>query len=361
MASRTYQPHTRPDNAQPIGFKHVRNAQMYYLNNTSENATHLDIDKKTTQLVSQKLDQETKQYQTMLTMRNSRRDMTRYDLARKRQAREQLEERIGTPHSMMPDGKSSMILEPSRSEMTSFAVVPRGCYDCKQEMERTGAHVEMAHREFPPSKSLAHMELYFRVKGDMQAEAMIRDRFSQDHALQNWRRSFVEARRDLTRETFKRRQAKNQALENRVKTWCVDSAMPDIAGCRTSSETLFNSANLTERPSTTALDNCRTTMKGGSRIRTFGEGQSTLCRTHNSARHSVEIAARRTEKNRQRDVFNDVNYDGEYVPHTKFGCVDNDKSFTWLPYNTTPNPGRSNNNLEYVCIFFRVHFFRRLP
>lgn len=257
--------------------------------------------------------------------------------------REQLEGQIGTPHSTMPGGKSSVVLMPSRSEVEAFTQIPRGCYDCKKELEKTGAHVEMAHREFPPSKSLAHMELYFRVKGDMQAEAMIRDRFAADHSLQNWQRSYVEARRDLTREKFRRRREQNKALQDRVKNWCVDSALPDIAGCRSSSEKLLQDST---RPSTTL--GIVSTAKGGSKIRTFGEGESTLCRTHNNARHNAEVGARSATTNRRRDLFNDVNYDGEFVPHTRFGCVTNDGSTTWLPYNTTPNPGMATNNLNPV-------------
>jgi hypothetical protein len=38
------------------------------------------------------------------------------------------------------------------------------------------------------------MDLYYKVKGDLKAEAMIRRRFEEDHALQNWRRSYTEAR-----------------------------------------------------------------------------------------------------------------------------------------------------------------------
>ena len=52
--------------------------------------------------------------------------------------REHLEGQIGTPHSTMPGGKSSVVLMPSRSEVEAFTQIPRGCYDCKKELEKTG-------------------------------------------------------------------------------------------------------------------------------------------------------------------------------------------------------------------------------
>ena len=398
-----YRAHTRPNKAQPLGFRYVEtpgNQQMPFVPAHSRHSPRLPEDSKTTEAVSQdRIGEAADEMSAQAEARAAREDI-RYARESMQQLREGLERRLGTPHSLAADaaGATSQAalspaptFPPTPAHPSAPGSVPRGQWSVPKELVLTGAATEMrgrAHAPIEPGTSPARRALWFRVQGDMKAEAMVQKRFEEDAALLEWRNEFKRSRHKLTREKFRRRREENRRAEEQARLCGADSLMPQLAGrdegasppprrVRQRSPTRsarsgtyphtnhdVSAARMTTFGNTADSDSLGFSRSGGAAFSERPLGQaagaereapsltaSWLAREDDdalnaSARVASSLAARPPEKNLLRSQFRTVNNEGQFVPHTAFHSVQNKPWTEWTAFDATPDKGLNRSSLD---------------
>jgi hypothetical protein len=286
--------------------------------------------------------------------------------------------------------QKAVTLKPTLGQNEAL-LVPRGQWGVDKEMHKLEAEIEFCNRPVPPMErgtSLARTDLWFKVQGDLWAEEAIRTRFKEDQALENWRRSFVEARRDVTRQKFKARQQQNRAVQEAARTFCSASVLPSVAGQGHNMSPDANPCYWMEN-SDSASYSAAPYQSGGSGLEAMADSaragweglagpsftspvgerghaaevsvfeaslahssknqeDSLLATGYPDARSGSKIAAEPHSSTSRRNQFNRVAHDGEHVPSTQFHSVESQPGTRWREYQALPNTGMTRSNIAPI-------------